>query len=59
MQEKINKIRLEAEKELQDANEERQVEDIRVRYLGKKGKITTLLKGLKDIPQEERPLVGG
>ena len=59
MQAEINRVRLEAEKELQDASEERQVENIRVRYLGKKGKITTLLKGLKDIPQEERPLIGG
>jgi Aminoacyl tRNA synthetase class II, N-terminal domain. len=53
MQEKINKIRLEAEKELQDANEERQVEDIRVRYLGKKGKITLFLRASRTFPKKK------
>ena len=58
MKEEINKIRIEAEKELKAASEERQIEEIRVRYLGKKGKVTILLKRLKDLPQKERPLIG-
>lgn len=32
--------------------------DLRVRYLGKNGEITALLKGLKNISAEERPSVG-
>jgi len=58
MKGQIDKIRTEAERELREAAEERQVEEIRVRYLGKKGKLTALLKGLKDLPEEKRPLVG-
>jgi len=58
MKEDIDKIRSEAEKELQEATEEHTVEDIRIRYLGKKGKVTTLLKSLKDLSPEDRPLMG-
>ncbi len=32
--------------------------DLRVRYLGKNGEITALLKGLKNFSAEERPMVG-
>ena len=34
------------------------VEQIRIRYLGRKGRITSLLRNLKDIPAEERPQHG-
>ena len=34
------------------------VEDIRVRYLGKKGMLTEQLKTLGKLPPEERPRVG-
>lgn len=35
-----------------------ELEEIRVEYLGRKGKLTRVLKGLKDISPEERPVVG-
>ena len=42
-----------------DAAEDiRALEDIRVRYLGKKGEVTALLKGLGKLPPEERPAAG-
>ncbi|MGQ7248459.1 phenylalanine--tRNA ligase subunit alpha [Halomonas sp. V046] len=34
------------------------LDDIRVRYLGKKGELTALLKGLGKLPPEERPAAG-
>ncbi|MCV3295717.1 MAG: phenylalanine--tRNA ligase subunit alpha [Oenococcus sp.] len=34
------------------------VEDIRVHLLGKKGDLTKILKGLKDLTADQRPLVG-
>ncbi|OHV11986.1 phenylalanine--tRNA ligase subunit alpha [Kushneria phosphatilytica] len=34
------------------------LDDIRVRYLGKKGELTALLKGLGKLPPEERPQAG-
>lgn len=34
------------------------LDEVRVRYLGKKGEITALLKGLGKLPAEERPAAG-
>lgn len=35
-----------------------QAQDIKVRYLGKSGELTALLKGIKDLSPEERPSFG-
>lgn len=35
-----------------------ELNDLRVKYLGKSGEITALLKQLKDVPKEEKPAVG-
>jgi len=35
-----------------------EVEQLRVKYLGRKGRLTLILRGLKDLPPEERKLVG-
>ena len=32
--------------------------DIRVAVLGKKGELTSILKGMKDVPEDERPKIG-
>ena len=32
--------------------------EVRVNYLGKKGELTAVLKGMKDVAAEERPKVG-
>ncbi len=37
---------------------ERELEEVRVRILGKKGRLTSLLRGLKDIPPAERSAAG-
>ena len=58
MKDKIEELRTEAEDELSEARNEGEVEKIRIRYLGKKGRLTSVLKNLKDLPKEERPLIG-
>ena len=35
-----------------------QVEDLRVKLLGKKGELTDLLKMMRDLSKEERPVIG-
>ena len=40
------------------AADERSLEALRVRYLGKKGEVTALLKSLGRLPQAERPAAG-
>ncbi|MFP3927974.1 MAG: phenylalanine--tRNA ligase subunit alpha [Desulfobacteraceae bacterium] len=45
-------------KELQSAEDAAALERFRVAYLGKKGRLTAVLRGLKDLPQEERREAG-
>jgi phenylalanyl-tRNA synthetase alpha chain len=40
------------------AADERALEDLRVRYLGKKGEISAVLRGMGQLAPEERPRVG-
>lgn len=48
----------EALKEIEQAGELEGLEQIRIKYLGRKGIITSLLKSLKDFPEKERPALG-
>jgi phenylalanyl-tRNA synthetase alpha chain len=43
---------------IQSCASETELEQLRVEYLGRKGEITLLLRGLKDLPSEERPRAG-
>lgn len=58
MKEKLEQIREEAIEQIQAAGDLDKLNDVRVRFLGKKGELTAVLKSLKDVPQEERPKVG-
>ena len=58
MKEQITKIKEEALKEIEESKLLQELENARVKYLGKKGELTVLLKGMKDLSQEERPVVG-
>ena len=51
---KLNAVKAELEKELAAAEDAATLENIRVAYLGKKGSITELLKGMKDLSVEEK-----
>lgn len=43
---------------IEQASDLKGLEQIRVRYLGRKGTITSLLKSIKDFPETERPALG-
>jgi phenylalanyl-tRNA synthetase alpha chain len=58
MQEKINVIYQNAIDAISAADNLKSLDEIRVVYLGKSGLVTGLLKGMRDLPQEERPKVG-
>nr|MCR5008410.1 phenylalanine--tRNA ligase subunit alpha [Oribacterium sp.] len=47
-----------AQEHIQNATDTNALNDIRVKYLGKKGEITTMLKAMKDLSPEERPKFG-
>jgi len=58
MRERIARLRDEALAALQAAASLEEVEQLRVRYLGRKGQVTELLRGMGSVPPEERPQVG-
>ena len=58
MEEKVSKIKEVALKEIEDAKDVKSLEDIRVKYLGKKGELTALLKMMGELSPEERPRMG-
>lgn len=51
-------IRSQARQLLEDAGDLKTVEELRVRYLGKKGELTGILKQMGKLSAEERPVVG-
>ncbi|MBQ8860552.1 MAG: phenylalanine--tRNA ligase subunit alpha [Ruminococcus sp.] len=58
MREQIEQLKLQLENELAVVSDLQELDAIRVRYLGKKGLITDLLKGMKDLSNDERKAVG-
>ncbi|MBQ4424928.1 MAG: phenylalanine--tRNA ligase subunit alpha [Lachnospiraceae bacterium] len=59
MQEKLKKIREEALARLEAAASSDAINEIRLAYLGKKGELTEVLKGMREVAPEDRPKVGG
>lgn len=58
MKEKLDKIKEEALVKISESCTLDKLNEIRVAYLGKKGELTEVLKGMKDVVAEERPKVG-
>lgn len=58
MKEQLEKIKLEALKQIEASDALDRLNDIKVAYLGKKGELTGVLKSMKDVAPEERPKVG-
>ncbi len=58
MKEQLSKIRLEALSALERISDQRELDDLRVKYLGKKGELTNLLKQMGGLSAEERPAMG-
>lgn len=58
MKEQLEKIRQLAEAELAECNSAEALEALRVKYLGKKGALTAILKQMGGLSAEERPVIG-
>ncbi|WP_265444154.1 phenylalanine--tRNA ligase subunit alpha [Acetivibrio straminisolvens] len=58
MKEQLNSIRMQAEQELSSVGTITELENIRVKYLGKKGELTAVLRGMGSLSPEERPVIG-
>lgn len=58
MKEEIQLIKENAIKEIAQSTNTQDLENARVKYLGKKGELTTVLKGMGALSAEERPVIG-
>lgn len=58
MKEKLEQIKQLALKAIEEAADIDRLNEVRVAYLGKKGELSKLLKGMKDVALEDRPKVG-
>lgn len=58
MKEELNKIKLACLQEIENAREVNALEEVRVKYLGKKGELTLILRNMGNVSAEERPLIG-
>lgn len=58
MEQELQRLKEIALSAIQSATNIQALEDVRVKYLGKKGEVTALLKGLGKLSPEERPKMG-
>jgi len=58
MKEKIEQLRKNAKEKIEEIKNLQELQDLRVKYLGKKGELTLILKGLGQLAEEERPKIG-
>ena len=58
MREELNKIRENVIKMLSEVKDLKELEDIRLKILGKKGELTSILRGMGALAAEERPKIG-
>ena len=58
MKDKISKIKEEAMEEIKDLNNMEELEELRIKFLGKKGELTKVLRGMGKLSNKERPIIG-
>lgn len=58
MEQQLEQLKQEALQKIEAAASVKELNDVRVAYLGKKGPITDLLKGMGKLPADERPKMG-
>lgn len=58
MKDQLNNIKLEAVKRLSEVKSSMDLENVRLQFLGKKGELTAVLRGMGSLSAEERPVIG-
>ncbi len=58
MKEQIMQIKASALEEIANAKDLKEINDLKVKYLGKKGELTSVLRGMGELSPEERPVIG-
>ncbi len=58
MRDQLNNIKLEVVKRLSEVKSLADLENVRLQFLGKKGELTAVLRGMGALTAEERPVIG-
>ncbi len=58
LKESIEKIKEKSIMDIKELKDSKALEELRIKYLGKKGELTAVLRGMKDLAPEERPIIG-
>lgn len=58
MKEQIEKIKTEALEEIKKATDSLKLDELRVKFLGKKGALTGILRNMGNLSPDERPVIG-
>ncbi len=58
MKQQLEQIRQSAQDSIEKAQGLKDIEDLRIRFLGKKGELTSILRSMGGLSPEERPLIG-
>ena len=58
MKDQLREIRERAALALKEASEIKEIDELKVKFLGKKGELTAILKGMGGLSAEERPIIG-
>ena len=58
MQNQLREIEKEAREAIEKASDKKSLEELKIKFLGRKGLLTSILKRLGSLPKEERPVIG-
>lgn len=58
MKEDLIKIQEEFLQDIENVTNSQELENLRIKYLGKKGLMTQVMKGMRNLTKEERPIIG-
>ncbi len=58
MEQELNTLQTLAKDELNAVTDSAQLEDFRIRFLGRKGEFSSIMKGLGKVPKEDKPRLG-
>jgi phenylalanyl-tRNA synthetase alpha chain len=58
VREQLEEIRRRAMNELSDCATDEKIEAVRMRVLGRSGELTEIMRGMRNVPNEERPAIG-
>jgi phenylalanyl-tRNA synthetase alpha chain len=58
VREQLDEIKTRAMSELADSASDEQIEAVRVRVLGRSGELTEIMRGMRNVPNAERPAMG-